>query len=145
VAVLGGHDLPRGLLHYLPSIATAHGRHDLGEVPYRLAHGRGVRDLHVLSLRFVSQRPHSADRLRSAESQVDPAATAAASTLPAKPRAAAGVATLHQRDEVPALDCAALDPQPRERLGGREPPAGGLGGLALGREVVIAALRLDGL
>ena len=49
-----------------------------------------------------------------------------------EPRPAAGVAALHQRHEVRAVDrLAGLDPQPRERLGVGEPAAGRLRRLAV--------------
>src|SRR5580658_5882779 len=53
------------------------------------------------------------------------------------------MAALHERDEIAALDGGALDAEPRERIRRGEPPAGGLLGLALGTQVVVAALRPD--
>jgi hypothetical protein len=50
VPILGGHDLPRRLLHDLPAITAAHRRHRLGEMPHRLAHRHGVRGLHLPAL-----------------------------------------------------------------------------------------------
>jgi hypothetical protein len=145
VAVLGGHYLLRVLLDLLPAIAVAHRRHRFGEMSHRFAHCRGVRSLHLAALRRVSERPHGRDRLRGAESQVDPAATAAGGAGPAKPRSASGVASFHQRDEVWALNRAALDPESGERVRGGKPLAGGLGELPVGAQVVVAALWLHGL
>jgi hypothetical protein len=54
----------------------------------------------------------------------------------------ARAATLH---EEPPRRGRALDPQPCERVGGREPPARCLRGLALRAEVVVAALGLNRL
>lgn len=55
------------------------------------------------------------------------------------------MAALHQRDEVPAVNCAALDPKTGERVRGDDPAAGGLCGLAGQRQVVVPALGRDGL
>jgi len=82
---------------------------------------------------------------RAFQGQVDPAATVAGGAGPAKPRSASGVASFHQGDEVWTLDRAALDPESGERVRARKPLAGGLGGLPLRGEVVVAALWLHGL
>ena len=110
VAVLGGHHLSRVLLDLLPAVAAAHRRHRLGEMSHRFAHRRSVRRLHLTTLVRVPERPHGRHRLRGAERQVDPAATAAGGARPAKELTASRVATFHQRDELWALDRAALDP-----------------------------------
>jgi hypothetical protein len=52
---------------------------------------------------------------------------------------------LHQRNEVPTLDGAALDPEMRERVRRGESAAGGLCRLAARRQVVVAALGRNGL
>ncbi len=145
VAVLGGYDLPGVLLDGLSAVAAAHRRHGLGQVRDRLADGGGVRGLHLAALGRVPERPHGRHRLGGAERQVDPTTPAAGGARPAKPRPASGVAAFHQRDEIPAFDSAALDPQTGERVRVRKPPAGGLGGLPVRAEVVVPALWLDGL
>ncbi len=145
VPVLGGHHVAGRLLDHLPAVAAAHGRHRLGQVADRLADGGGVRGFDLAALGLARERPHGGHRLRRGERQVDPASPAAVGTGTAQPPASAGMLAFHQRDEVPPVDRGALDPEPGERVGGGEPPAGGLGGLPLGGEVVVAALGLDGL
>ena len=109
VTIFGGHDLPRGLLDHLPAVAAAHCRHRLGQMRHRLADCRGVRGLHVLSL-ASSPSAHTALtdfgalNVKSIPPPRPPPAPLAEAI--ARPR----VAALHQRDEVPALDCGVLDP-----------------------------------
>ena len=146
VAVGGRDHILRVLLDDLAVVAAAHHRHRLGQVAHRSLDRPGVRGLDLLALPRVAQRPHDRHGLRRAERHVDPAAAAAVGARRAQPRAGAGVAALHQRDEVRALDRRVrVDPEPRERLGIGQPAAGRLGQLPVGREVVVAALGRDRL
>jgi hypothetical protein len=145
VPVLRGHQVHGVLLHDLPAVAPAHGRHRLGEVRDRLAHGRGVRRLHIHALGLVAERPHRGHGLRRAERDVDPSRASPTGALPAKPPTAARMLALHQRDEVPALDRCALDAEHRQRVGARQPLARRLRRLATWVQVVVAQLWGDRL
>ncbi len=85
VPVLGGHDVPRGLLEHLPVGAPAHGRHGVGQVRDRLADRCGVCGFDLAALGLVGERPHSGHRLGGAEGQVDPAAPSAVGAGLAQP------------------------------------------------------------
>ena len=145
VAVLGGHHLSRVLLDMLPAVAAAHGRHRLGEMRHRFAHGRGVRGLHLAAL-AASPSAHTAEtdfgalNVRSIPPPRPPVAPPARSHSPLR----GWRPSISAMKSGPSID-AALDPQPRERVRARKPPAGGLGGLPLGAQVVVAALWLHGL
>jgi hypothetical protein len=145
VPVLRRNEINCVLLDQLPVVTAAHRRHRLRQVRHRLCDGCGVRGLDLPALMLVPERPHDRHRLGRAECQVDAAAALAVGARASEPLAAAWVASLHQRDELPALDGRALDLQPGERVGCREPSAGGLRGLSLWAEVVVAAVMLDRL
>jgi len=133
------------LLEDLPAAAAADRRDRLDEMRDRLLDGRSVRGLDPPTLRLPAESPLDRHGLRRGKRQVDPAAAAPAGALPAKPPARPRMLSFHQRDELRAVHRRALDPEPRERVGGRKPPPRGLRGLPVGREVVVAALRLDRL
>src|SRR5664280_2853246 len=134
------------LLHHLAAVAAAYHRNLLAEIPDRALHGPGVRALDLLALPRIAECPHRRDGLRSAESHVDPATPAATGALGSQPPAGARVATIHQRDEVRAIDrLARLHPEPGQRLLIGEPAARRLRHLAVRGQVVVPALGRDRL
>jgi hypothetical protein len=146
VSILDRNQILRRLLDDLGAVAATDDRDPFAHVGDGLLDGVGVGLLDLLALPRVSQSPHGRYGLRGAEHTVDPAAVTAVRTGSAQPRPALWVAAFHQRDEVlAARRTNRLDAEPFERLRVCQPPSGRLGHLAVGREVVVAALRRDGL
>ncbi len=146
VAVLHRDQILRGLLDHLAAVATADDRDVLAHVPDRLLDGVGVCVLDLLALPRIGQRPRDRHGLRGAEHAVDPAAATAVCTGAPQPPSGLWMAALHQRDEILAIRrTVGLDAKPFEGLRVREPSPGGLRHLPIGGEVVVAALRRDGL
>jgi hypothetical protein len=146
VAILHRDQILRGLLDHLAAVATADHRDVLAHVFDRLLDGVGVCVLDLLALPRIGQRPRDRHGLRGAEHAVDPAATTAVRARAPQPPSALWMAALHQRDEILAIRrTVGLDAKPFEGLRVREPSPVGLGQLPVGGEVVVAALRRDGL
>ncbi len=144
VQVLRGDQLARGLLDDPCAVATADRRHRLAHVAHRLAYRACVRLLDVDAPGLIAERPHHRDRLRRAERHVDPAASTPVGAGASEP-ATTRVPSLHQGDEVRAVDGGALDAEARERLRRGEPATGCLHQLAAWRQVVVAALGRERL
>jgi hypothetical protein len=143
VAILGCDHVLGVLFHDLAAVAAAHNRHLLSQVVDGLLDRAAVGLLDLLALPRITKRPHRRNGLWSRERHVDPTSSAAAGALRAQPSAGAGVAALHQRDEVRAIHRPArLDSEPRQRLLVGQPPAGGLRQLAGRGQVVVPALGL---
>ena len=146
VAVLHRDQILRGLLDHLAAVATTDDRDVLAHVFDCLLDGVGVCVLDLLALPRIGHRPSDRHGLRGAEHAVDPAAATAVRAGAPQPPSGLWMAALHQRDEVLAI-CRAvgLDAEPFEGLRVREPLSGGLRYLSIWGEVVVAALRRDGL
>jgi hypothetical protein len=146
VPVLSRDHILGVLFHNLAAVTTSHDRHLLSQVMDRLLDRATVGLLDLLTLPRVTERPHRRNGLRRTERHIDPATTAAAGALGSQPTTRAGIATLHQRNEISAIHRPArLDPQPFQGLGIGEPPAGSLRHLPFRGEVVIPALGLHSL
>ncbi len=146
VAVGGRDHVLRLLFHHLPAVAAANRRHPLLQVAHRPLDSFGVRFLYLFALPRVPERPHHRHGLGGAERHVDPTAAGAVGARRAQPRAAARVASFHQRDELRTVHRPVrINPEPRKRLGVGQPAAGGLGQLPVGGQVVVALLGGDRL
>jgi hypothetical protein len=143
--IFRGDQLPGGLLHHPSAVAAADGRHRLSHVLDSLLDRVPVSLLDRPALVLVAERPSNRHRLRGAERHVDPTTTATVRPRTPQPAPSRRMPALHQRDEVRAVNGATLDPELRERVRRDEPPAGRLCRLAARRQVVVAALWLDGL
>jgi hypothetical protein len=91
VAILGGYEILRRLLHDLGAVTATDQRHRLAHVRDGLLDGVGVRLLDLLALPGVSERPSHRHGLRCAEHAVDPTATRTVRTRSPQPLAGAGM------------------------------------------------------
>lgn len=146
MAVLHCDQILRGLLDHLAAVSATDDGDVFAHVLDGLLDCAGVRVLDLLALPRIGERPCDRHGLRRAEHAVDPAAATPVSAGAPQPPAGLGMAAFHERDEVLAV-CRAIrsDAEPFEGLGIGQPSAGGLGHLPIGCEVVVPALRRDGL
>ena len=142
VSVLGRDHILGVLFHNLPAVTPPHNGYPLAQVEDRLLDRPAVGLLDLPTLPRIAERPHRRDGLRCAERHIDPATPTAAGALRSQPSAGTRVATLHQRDEVRAIDRPVrLNPQSLQGLFVGEPAAGSLGHLPVRGQVVVPALR----
>jgi hypothetical protein len=146
VPVLHRDQVLRGLLHDLAAITTTDHTDVLPHIGDGLLDSLRVGFLDLLPLPRIGKRPSSRHRLRSAEHTVDPTTTTTVRTSTPQPSLRLWMATFHQRNEVLAAHRrVGLDTEPFERLRVSQPPAGSLGQLAVGGQVIVATLGSDRL
>jgi hypothetical protein len=146
VPVIDRYQVLRGLLYDLAAMTTTDHTNVFPHIRDGLLDCVRVCLLDLLPLPRIGEPPSSRYGLRCAEYAVDPTTTTTVRTGPPKPPSGLWMAAFHERDEVLAAHRrVGLDTEPFERLRGRQPPARSLSQLAIWGEVVVAALRRDGL
>jgi hypothetical protein len=146
VPILDRDQVLRGLLHDLAAITTTDNTNVLPHIRDGLLDGVRVGLLDLLTLPRIAKRPSSRYRLRSAEHTVNPTTTTTVRTSTPQPSPALWMAAFHKCNEVIATHRrVGLDTKTFERLRVRQPPTGSLSQLAIGGQVVVAALRRDRL
>ena len=144
--ILDRDQVLRGLLHDLAAITTTDHTNVLPHIGDGLLDCVRVCLLDLFALPRIGKRPSSRYRLRGAEHAVDPTATTTVRTGTPQPSPALWMAAFHERNEVLAAHWRVRpDAEPFKRLRVGQPSSRSLGHLAVGGQVVVAALRRDGL